>query len=88
MVEPKWFERGVREVIQIWINNPTLNKDAGRYNLLSVWDNTLKAPERRGGGGTSSLDLQSGVVVSQRSQHPLIRSGGLSDESTQLLRES
>ena len=50
-VELKWFERGVREAIQIWINNPTLNKDTGRYNLPSVLDNTLKALERRGGGG-------------------------------------
>ena len=31
--EPKWFERGVRESIKIRINSPTLNKDAGRYNL-------------------------------------------------------
>ena len=31
-VELKWFERGVREAIQIRINNPTLNKDTGRYN--------------------------------------------------------
>ena len=52
-VEPKWFERGVRETIQIRMNNPTLNKDAGRYNLPSVWNNTLKKLGRRGGGGTT-----------------------------------
>ena len=50
-VEPKWFERGVREVIQIRMKNPTLNKDAGRYHLLMVWNSTLKKLGRRGGGG-------------------------------------
>ena len=57
-VEPKWFERGVREAIQIRINNPTLNKDAGRYFLPMVWNNTLKKLERRGGPGprTSNQD--------------------------------
>ena len=38
-VEPKWFERGVRE---IQINNLTLNKDAGRYNLTALGNNTQK----------------------------------------------
>ena len=47
-VEPKWFERGVREAIQIRINNPTLNKDAGRYNWPLVWNNILRALGRRG----------------------------------------
>ena len=47
-VEPKWFERGVREAIQIRMNNPTLNKDAGRYNLPPIWNNTLKKLERKG----------------------------------------
>ena len=49
-VEPKWFERfrGMREAIQIWINNQTLNKDAGRYNLPTVWNNTLRVLGRRG----------------------------------------
>ena len=42
-VEPKWSERGVREAIQIQINNPTLNKEGGRYNLPAVWNNTLRA---------------------------------------------
>ena len=50
-VEPKWFERGMRAVIQIRMNNPTLNKDAGRYNLTPVWNNALKKLGRRGGPG-------------------------------------
>jgi hypothetical protein len=49
-VEPKWFERGVREAIHIRMLRPTLNRDAGRYYLPHVWDNTLKAVNRRGGG--------------------------------------
>ena len=35
-VELKWFKRGVRESIQIRIDNTTLNKEAGRYNLHLV----------------------------------------------------
>ena len=47
----RWFERGVREAIQIRINNLTLNKDVGRYNLPAVWNNTLSALGRRRGPG-------------------------------------
>ena len=58
-VEPKWFERGVREAIQMWINNPMLNKDAGRYNLPDVWNNTLRVLGlgRRGGPGPRTSNL-------------------------------
>ena len=73
-VELKWFERGVRESIEIIINSPTLNKDAGRYNLPLVWNNTLKKLLKEG-GGTRSQDLQPGGVVSERPQfhqhHPV-----------------
>ena len=64
-VVPKWFERRMREAIQI--NNLTLNKDAGRYNLPGVWNNTPRALGRR--GRTRSQDLQSGIVDSQCPQH-------------------
>ena len=40
-VEPRWFERGVKEAIHIKVNKPTLNRDGGRYQLPSVWDNLL-----------------------------------------------
>ena len=48
----RWNRSGLREVresIQININNPALNKDAGRYNLTPVWNNTLKKLGRRWG---------------------------------------
>ena len=32
-IEPKSFERGVREAIQIRMKNPTLNKDLALYNI-------------------------------------------------------
>ena len=36
--KPRWFERGVKEVIYIRINQLTLNKDGGRYKLPNVYD--------------------------------------------------
>ena len=63
-VELKWFERGVRESIQIRINSPTLNKDMGRYNLLPVWNNILKKLGRRGGQGPRTSNQE--MLVSQR----------------------
>ena len=42
VVEPKWFERGVKETIYIRLKDPNLNSDWGRYNLSSVWDNLFK----------------------------------------------
>ena len=41
-VEPKWFERGVKEAIYIRATQPSLNRDGGRYNLSPVWTNILK----------------------------------------------
>jgi hypothetical protein len=41
-VEPRWFEKGVKEVIHIRVSHPSLNRDGGRYNLPTVWDNLLK----------------------------------------------
>ena len=41
-VEPRWFERGVKEAIHIRASSPSLNKDGGRYMLPSIWDNIIK----------------------------------------------
>ena len=58
-VEQKWFEREVMEAIQIWMNNLTLNKDTGRYNLPAVLNKTTRVLDRRGEAGprTSNLAL-------------------------------
>ena len=40
-VEPKWFERGVKEAIYIRALHPSLNRDGGRYNLLPVHNNMI-----------------------------------------------
>ena len=42
-VEPRWFEQGVRVLIHISIERPTLNNDGGRYNLPSIWNNVLRS---------------------------------------------
>ena len=38
VVEPKWFEQGVKETIYTRLKDPNLNSDWGRYNPSSVWD--------------------------------------------------
>ena len=50
-VDPRWFERGVKEAIHIRISKPELNR--GRYQLPSVWDNLLT---KRVGGGDGASD--------------------------------
>ena len=37
--EPSWFERGVREAINIRVLRPALNKDGGQ--LSHTWDRSL-----------------------------------------------
>ena len=48
-VEPTWYERGMREVMQIHMVKPSLKEDQGRFNhpTLSVWG--------EGGGGFPGL---------------------------------
>ena len=48
-VEPKWFERGVKEAIHIKLERPSLNKDNGRHYLHPVWTNLLRHHTKRGG---------------------------------------
>jgi hypothetical protein len=47
-VEPRWFERGVKEAIYIKLNRPTLNRDSGRHYLPAVWTNLLRNYSDRG----------------------------------------
>ena len=42
VVEPRWLERVVREAIHIRMEQLSLNKDGGRYNLPPVWNNVLR----------------------------------------------
>ena len=46
-VEPRWFERGVKEAIYIRAFSPSLNKDGGRYQLPPIWNNTIKRHVKR-----------------------------------------
>ena len=33
--------RTIREAIYIRVNNPTLNRNVGKYNLPHIWDKVL-----------------------------------------------
>ena len=33
--------RAIKEAIYIRVNNPTLNRNIGKYNLPHIWDNIL-----------------------------------------------
>ena len=46
-VEPKWFERGVKEAIYIRAYSPTLNNDGGRYQLPHIWTNIIQSCVKR-----------------------------------------
>ena len=41
--DSRWFQRGVREVIQIRSRSPTLNRDRGRHNLPSVYNTIVRS---------------------------------------------
>jgi hypothetical protein len=45
--EPRYFERGVKEAIYIKANQPSLNKDGGRYRLPNVYDSLIKSNIRK-----------------------------------------
>ena len=51
-VEPRWFERGVKEAIYIRASSPSLNKDGGRYNLPTIWNSIIKKHVKRRETGT------------------------------------
>ena len=39
--EEQWLARTIREAIYIRVNNTTLNKNIGKYNLNHIWDRFL-----------------------------------------------
>ena len=39
--EDSSLARTIKESIYIRVNNPTLNRNIGKYNLLYIWDNIL-----------------------------------------------
>ena len=51
------FKRGVREAIHVRMDQYSLNKDGGRYNLPSIWNNVLRSRAR---GPAPRTDDQSG----------------------------
>ena len=58
-VEPRWFERGVKEAIHIKAYTPSLNRDGGRYQLPPIWDNIIKKRVQRRETGTTAREAQS-----------------------------
>ena len=69
-VEPRWFERGVREAIHIRMEQPSLNNDVGRYNLPSIWNNVLRS---RAGRLALRTNNQSGSWLASSQSHLELR---------------
>ena len=46
-------ERGVKEAIHIQALKPSLNRDGGRYNLPTIWNNIIKERSESATGTTS-----------------------------------
>ena len=45
--DSRWFQRGVREAIEIRSRSPTLNRDRGRHNLPSVYNTIVRSRDTR-----------------------------------------
>ena len=45
--DSRWFQRGVREAIQIRSRSPTLNRHRGRHNLPSVYNTIVRSRDTR-----------------------------------------
>ena len=43
MTEENWYKRGVKEAIAIKKLRPSLNKDQGRHNLSSIYDEFIRS---------------------------------------------
>ena len=37
-----WYDRGEMEVMYICVNNPSLNRHLGKYQLLHIWNKVLQ----------------------------------------------
>ena len=46
-VESRWFERGVRESIQIYLHGPNLNRDGGRFQLPRIHQQLVRQHSRQ-----------------------------------------
>ena len=45
--DSRWFQRGVRDAIQIRSRSPTLNRDRGRHILPSVYNTIVRSRDTR-----------------------------------------
>ncbi len=43
----RWFERGVKEAVHINANEPSLNKDGGRYKLSGVYEAVIRSKVKK-----------------------------------------
>ena len=68
-VEPRWFERGVKEAIHIRTLCPSLNKDRGRYNLSPIWTSLLRNRGRGAARKPSNFLLTSEDDVTNNTSH-------------------
>ena len=76
-VEPRWFERGVKEAIYIRTLCPSLNKDGGCHNLHPIWTNLLRNRGRGAARKPSNFPPTSEDDVTNNTSHVTKSSGEL-----------
>ena len=76
-VEPRWFERGVKEAIYIRTLCPSLNKDGGRHNLSPNWTNLLRNRGRGAARKPQNFPPTSEDDVTNNTSHVTKSSGEL-----------
>ena len=60
--EDHGLARAIKESIYIRVNNPTLNRNVGKYNLHHIWDRVMLSPP----------ELRITMIMGMHTEHPSV----------------
>ena len=91
--EDQGLARTIKEAIYIRVNNPTLNRNIGKYNLNHIWDRVLfNTPGLKIGSSQRLVHIHNNghAQPNPTNAHPQINKGhsGYALNSEHVLRES